>query len=465
MREYIDNFGQILNVKKVAALYSILYNAVWQNRKKMSKNRVDVIVIGAGPAGVSAAVTLARAGKEVLLVDRSDNAGDKNVFGGCIYAKQTAEIFPSFWETAPVERSVTENRIYMLTDYDSTMFAHRYSSKGSYKAFTVLRSRWDRWCVEQAKKEGVYFAPKTLVKELLIDNGKILGIKTQYENFYSDIIIAADGVNSLIAKQAGLRKNFKDSDVTLNVKEVIKIPRERLEDRFNLDENDGCACKIIGGPLKNMFAMGFLYTNSDSISIGLGVSLDELKKHNLKPYELLDELKEHPSISPLIKDGDVLEYSAHMIPEGRYDSIPKVYDNRIMLAGDAAGFVDNLHFEGTNLAMLSGKLAAETAVFAIDKGDFSASTLSLYYKKLKDSIILKDLKTHNNTIPFLKHNINTITSLYPELACEFFDMLHSADEIPKRTKYRKFLSKLIKSGCIQKSLPLGMFALEKCLKK
>ncbi len=431
----------------------------------MNRNKVNVIVVGAGPAGVSAAITLARAGKEVLLVDRGDAAGDKNVFGGCIYAKQTAEIFPSFWETAPVERTITENKIYMLSDFDSVQFSHRYSSKGSYKAFTVLRSKWDRWCVEQALKEGVYFAPKTLVKELLIENGKILGIQTGFEKFYSDIVIAADGVNSLIAKQTGLRKNFKDSDVTLNVKEVIKIPSQRLEDRFNLDSNEGCACRIIGGPLKDMFAMGFLYTNLDSISLGVGISLDELKKHNLKPYEILNELKEHPSVAPLIKDGETVEYSAHMIPEGRCDSIPKVYDNRIMLVGDAAGFVNNLHFEGTNLAMLSGKLAAETAILAINKGDFSASTLSLYYKKLKDSIILKDLKTHNNTISVLKRNINTITSLYPELACEFFDMLHNADCVPKQVKYRKFLSKIIKSGCIQKSIPLGMFALEKCLKK
>ena len=431
----------------------------------MENNRIEVIVIGAGPAGVSAAITLARAGRKVLLVDRADNAGEKNMFGGCIYAKQTAEIFPKFWETAPVERAITEHKIFMLTDYDSVQFSYRYASKGSYKAFTVIRANWDKWCVEQAQKEGVYFAPKTLVKELLTENGKAAGIQTQFEKFYCNLVIIADGVNSLLARQLGLRNEFKDSNVTLNVKEVYKLPKERINDRFNITDDEGVAAKIMGGPLKDMFALGFMYTNKDTISLGLGISLDELKKNKLKPYELLDELKEHPSIAPYIKEAEFVEYSAHMIPEGSFDFLPKVYDNRVMIAGDAAGFVNNMHFEGTNLAMLSGKLAAETAVFAFEKGDFSASTLSLYYKKLKNSIIIKDLRTHNDTIPVLKKNIKTITSLYPELACEFFDILSSADEIPKRAKYRRFLSKVLKTGAITKSVPLGIFAAEKCLKK
>ena len=431
----------------------------------MENNKTDVIVVGAGPAGVSSAITIARAGKKVVLIDRGDNAGDKNMFGGCIYTTQTADVFYNFKDEAPLERAVAEEKIIMLTDTQSAEFSHIHSQNQEYGSYTVIRQKWDKWCVEQAEKEGVYFAPKTLVRELLLENGKVAGIKTDTQSFRADMVIIADGVNSLLAKQIGLRNDFKSENVTLNVKEVWKLPRQRLEDRFNIDSDSGIAAKIIGGPLKNMFAMGFLYTNRDTISIGLGISLDELKKNKLKPFELLDELKEHPSIACYLKDAEFVEYSAHMIPEGSINNMPKLYDNRVLIIGDAAGFVNNIHFEGTNLAMLSGKLAAETAVFAIENGDFSAAALSLYYEKLKQSIVIKDLRTHYNTIPVLKRNIITITSMYPEFACQFFDILSNADGIPKRAKYRSFISKIFKSGIIPKSIPLGMFAIEKCLKK
>ena len=208
-----------------------------------------------------------------------------------------------------------------------------------------------------------------------------------------------------------------------------------------------------------------MFTNKDTITLGFGIGLDELKEKKIKPYELLEELKSHPSIHRYIKDGESIEYSAHLIPEGGLNSMPKVYDNRVMVIGDAAMMVNNIHMEGTNLAMLSGKLAAETAIFALEKGDCSASILSLYYKKLQNSIILKDMRTHKDTIPFIKKHINVITELYPELAEQFFEVLTTADEIPKRARYRRFVSTVLKSGVIQKSIPLGLFAIERCIKK
>lgn len=427
-------------------------------------DKFEVIVIGAGPAGVSSAITLAKSGKKVLLVERGDNAGDKNVFGGTIYARQTADIFPDFIKSAPIERAVEEQKIFMLTDTESSQFSYKYNAEEP-KAFTVIRAKWDRWAVEQAVKAGVYYAPKTLVKQLIVENGKILGIQTEFEKIYSEIVIIADGINSLFAKQIGLRNDIKDKDVSLSVKEVIELPKDVIENRFNLNENTGCACKILGGPLKNKMALGFMYTNKNSVVIGFSISLDDAKKYEIKPYELLDELKAHPTIAPYIKDGKIIEYCSHLIPEGGYNAIPKVYDNRVMIVGDAAMLVNNIHFEGTNLAMLSGKLAAETAIDALNRQDCSATSLSAYYKRLRNSIIIKDLKTHSNTIDVIKKNIYTITSLYPELACQFFDIMTSADEIPKRAKYRKFVSTFIRRKGIRATIPLVLLAIGKCFKK
>ncbi|MBQ3640519.1 FAD-dependent monooxygenase [bacterium] len=430
----------------------------------MENNKAEVIIVGAGPAGVSAAMTLAKAGKNVLLIDRADKAGDKNMFGGAIYAHQTEEIFPDFIQNAPIERNIVNQKIFMLNDKNSVQFEY-YNPENKDTTFTVYRSKWDRWAVEQAINAGAYFAPKTLVKELLIQDGRVVGVQTGLEKFYADIVIIADGVNSLLAKQLDFRKEIKDYDVTLNVKEVIRLPQNIIEQRFNLRGDEGTACKILGGPLKGMFALGFLYTNADTISIGYGVGLDELKKNKIKPYELLDNLKSHPSMERLISGGEVIEYSAHMIPEGGYNSMPKLFGNGVLIAGDAAMFVNNIHMEGTNLAMLSGKLAAETAIEALNNSDFSQKTLSLYEKKLKESIVLKDLHLHKNTIKVLSKNIKTITAEYPELAAEFFDIITNADGIPKYIKYRKFFKKILFSGVILKSIPLALFILEKCIKK
>ena len=431
----------------------------------MTDKKIDVIIVGAGPSGISAAKILADNNKKVLVVERGNDAGDKNMFGGAIYTHQTKEIFPEFWLNAPIERGISEQKIFMLTDKESNEISNNTYITENFKAYSVNRAKWDKWCIEEVIKKGGYYAPKTLVKELLIENGKVVGIQTELEKYYANIVIIADGVNSLLAKQLGLRKEIKDSDVTLNVKEVIKLPKQTLQDRFNIENNNGCACKILGGPLKDMFALGFLYTNKESISIGFGVGLDELKKLNKTPYELLDELKKHPAINKYIKDGETIEYSAHMIPEGGFNCIPKLYTNGAMIVGDAAMFVNNVHMEGTNLAMLSGKLAAETAIEAIDKNDFSKKTLSLYEKKIKNSIIYKDLKTHKNTIKVLKKNIKTITNLYPELISDFIQLISDADGIEKRTKYLCFVKKIITTGAIFKTIPLAIMAMGKCIKR
>ncbi len=410
----------------------------------MTENKVDVIIVGAGPAGISAGITLARANKNVLIIERGDYAGNKNMFGGAIYAKPTSDIFPNFWESAPLERHNVEHRYIVMSDNTSTTISYKNPQKASYNSFTVLRSKWDRWCAEEAKKAGAYIAPKTVVRELIKVNDKVIGIKTDIETFYADIVILADGVNSLLAKQIGLREEINDKSVAIGVKEVIKLPKEKIEDRFSLDENSGCICEVVGGPFKSMMGLGYVYTNKESVVVGLGVTLDELKKRQLKPYELLNELKAHPSIAPLIKGGELLEYSAHLIPEGGYKSIPKLYDNGVLIIGDAAMLVNNIHWEGTNLALMSGKYAAEVAIEAIDNKDFSANQLSLYQEKLERSFVMRDLKSYKDTIDIIHANSESFLGYYPQKICEFFETFTKVDSTPKSVAFRRYIKHFLK---------------------
>ena len=403
------------------------------------KEKINVIVVGGGPAGISSAITIARGGKKVVLIERGNFAGSKNVFGGAIYTQPMKEIFPDFEQNAPLERKNIEHRFAILGENDSTVISYRNPAAGSY---SVIRAKFDRWMANEAEKEGVYLVENTVVKNLITQNGKIIGVKTELEDYYADIVILADGVNSLLAKEIGLRKEINPHDVALSVKEVIKI--NNINDRFNLNDNEGCITEIFGGPMLSMLGLGFMYTNKNTITIGLGITLSDLIEKGLKPYEVLDKLKQHPTIAPLIKDGTLEEYSAHLIPEGGYKKVPRLYDNGIMVVGDAAMLVNNMHWEGTNLAMVSGKLAGETALEAINKDDYSKNTLKQYKQKLDKSFVMKDLKTYKDLMTIAGKKSDSFMGYYLKSINSFFEMFTTVDSIPKKEKYHEFIKKFFK---------------------
>lgn len=405
-------------------------------------NKTEVIVVGGGPAGIAAAITIARGGRKVVLIERGKFSGSKNVFGGAIYTQPTKEIFPDFEKTAPLERRNIEHRYAILSEDESTVVSYRNKKSQDYGSYTVIRAKFDRWMAQEARKEGVYIAEETVVRELISENGKITGVKTELEDYYADIVILADGVNSLLAKSVGLREDIECKDVALSVKEVFKIDKEKINDRFNIADDEGCIYEIFGGSMLGKLGLGFMYTNKESVSIGLGITLDDLAAGKVKPYELLDELKSHPAIAPLIKDGELLEYSAHLIPEGGYKKLPKLYSDGVMVTGDAAMLVNNLHWEGTNLAMISGKLAGETALIALKQNDFSASMLSRYQKKLENSFVLKDLKTYKDLMEIMHSRKASFLKYYLQKINAFFEMFVSVDSIPKRKKYLDFIKSI-----------------------
>ena len=403
------------------------------------ENKTEVIVVGAGPAGISCAITLARAGKDVVLIERGMFPGSKNMFGGAIYTDAVKEIFPNFETEAPLERKNIEHNFAILGETDSTTITYRKNNNSSY---SVIRGKFDRWMAQQAQKEGVYLVTETVVRELIKEKNKIVGVKTELEEYYADIVILADGVNSLLAKQIGLRKEIETKDVALSVKEVIKLDKDTINQRFNLKDDEGSIIEIFGGSMLGMLGLGFMYTNTDSVTIGLGITLNELVENNYRPFELLEQLKQHPSIVNLIEGGTLSEYSAHMIPEGGYKKIPKLTSNGVMIVGDAGMLVNNLHWEGTNLAMISGKLAGQTAIEALNKGDYSKKFLSNYEKALKDSFILKDMHTYRDLMDIAHSRKKAFFSYYFKKINAFFEMFTSSDGTPKRENYHNFIKSI-----------------------
>lgn len=362
----------------------------------MADERFDVVVVGAGPAGSAAALTMARAGLKVALIDRGEFPGAKNLFGGVLYRKQIEEIIPEFWKEAPLERVVTEQRLWILGSESAVTLSHRNEKyKNPPNAWTGLRAKFDLWFAGKAEQAGALPIYETVVTELLRENGRVVGVRTDRDHgdLRANLVIVADGVNSLLGKALGVHREWDPGEVSLAVKEIISLPKEKLQDRFNLEDNEGCTIEFVG-EMQQMAGLGFLYTNQDTLSLGVGVMVNDLKKRRVKPYEVLDALKQHPMIRRLIQGGEVKEYSGHLIPEGGFNSIPPLSGDGWMICGDAAQMVNAVHREGTNLAITSGRLAGEAAVLAHAKGDFSAAAFKQYDQSVKASFVHKDLKKY-----------------------------------------------------------------------
>jgi electron transfer flavoprotein-quinone oxidoreductase len=404
--------------------------------------KFDVIVVGAGPAGTSCALVCAQNGLNVLLIERGEYPGSKNVMGGVLYRKQMEQLIPEFWKEAPLERPVIEQRFWMMDTESVVQFGYKGLEWGvePYNNFTVLRAQFDQWFAKKAVEAGALLINETVVTECIVENGKVIGIRTDRPDgeVYADVVVLADGVNSLLSKQLGFHKEFRPDEVALTVMEVINLPKEKINDRFNLEDNQGCTIEIFGDSTKGNLGTAFLYTNKDSLNIGVGTTLSSMIKAKLKPYDLLDYLKTHPMVKPMLAGGESAEYLAHLIPEGGYRSVPKVAGNGVVVIGDAAQLVNAIHREGSNMAMHSGLLAAETVIEAKFRGDFSESSLNLYRRKLYDSFIIKDLEKYKDATHTFENN--------PQYFKEYVPMMNKAmskfftvDGTPKREKQKEIM--------------------------
>ncbi len=404
------------------------------------KQRFDAIVVGAGPAGCACGYTLAKAGLSTLVVERGKFAGAKNMWGGAFYGPALIQMFPNFLEEAPIERYISSHKLSLLST-DASLSAEFTSKKFAnppYNGFSVLRSKFDRWFASKAEQAGAIVATGLKAEDLIWDKNRVAGIKAGGDELPASVVVACDGVNSVMAEKAGLRGALSPRDIKQGVKEIIQLPRQLLEQRFNLTGEEGMAWEFIGSFNRGIPGGAFMYTNKESISVGIVAQLSSLAKNKIKADDILEEFKQHSLVSKLLTGGKLAEYSAHLIPVSGKAMIPTLFKDGFLAAGDAAALTlaTGLLLEGGNFAVVSGIAAAETIMRAKKMGDFSRKTLSYYPELLKQSFILKDLKTFKKAPLFLEKP--RIYSLYPELACELAEKIFTNDGKPRQKIWRRF---------------------------
>jgi electron transfer flavoprotein-quinone oxidoreductase len=417
----------------------------------MIEERFDAIVVGAGPSGNAAAYTMAREGLKVLQLERGEYPGSKNVQGAILYANALEKIIPDFREDAPLERHVIEQRLWTMdaTSYAGVHYRSDDFNEEKPNRYTIIRAQFDKWFSRKVRDAGVILLCETTVLELLRDaKGKVIGVRTDRGDgvVFADIVVLAEGVNGLVGQRSGLRPEVLPDNVALAVKEMHFLPREVIESRFNLQGNEGVVIEAMGTITAGMTGTGFLYTNQESISIGIGCIVSDFAESEQTPYGLLDAFKNHPSIKPLLANSECKEYAAHLIPEGGYKAIPELYGDGWLIVGDAGQFVNAVHREGSNLAMTTGRIAGETIAWLRRRKDAPTKiNLTEYKRRLDESFVMKDLKKYKNIPEFLHGNKQQMFGLYPKLLSGAAQTWFRVDGTDKRTKEKEIMRSFRKS--------------------
>ncbi|PAP97481.1 MULTISPECIES: FAD-binding protein [Mesorhizobium] len=402
----------------------------------------DAIVVGAGMSGNAAAYTLASQGLKVLQLERGEYPGSKNVQGAIMYANMLEKIIPDFRDDAPLERHLVEQRLWVMDNTSHTGIHYRSDDFNEAKPnrYTIIRAQFDKWFSRKVREAGATVLCETTATELVRDgNGKVIGVRTDRAGgvVFANVVVLAEGVSGLLGTRAGLREMPKPETVALAVKEMHFLPEEVIGQRFGVKGDEGCVIEAVGTISRSMAGLGFLYTNKESISLGIGCLVSDFAATLESPSALLDAMKNHPSIRPLIAGSEVKEYAAHLIPEGGYRAIPQLFGDGWVIVGDAAQLNNAIHREGSNLAMTSGRVAAEAIIKVKSRnGPMTKGNLALYKTMLDESFVIKDLKKYKDMPALLHTNSSNFFTSYPRLMSYAAQSFMRVDGTPKIEKER-----------------------------
>ena len=405
--------------------------------------KVECIVVGGGLAGLAAAYGLARDGVEVMVLERGNYSGSKNVTGGRLYVRALRHVFPELWDDAPFERPVAHELITLLGDGAATTveLASQRLAGPSPQSYTVQRARFDQWFADKATAAGAMVVSDMKADELLLDGDRVIGVRAGGDEVGADVTIVAEGVLGLLASGAGLREQPRPADHAVGFKEIIELPAGVIEDRWRLNEGEGAAQLFMGEVSRGMTGGGFLYTNRDSIALGVVVAMDQLRTRTdgLESWQLLDAFKETAQIKPLVRGGTLAEYSAHAVFEGGADRLPRPYGAGYLLAGETAGFALNalVTVRGMDLAIASGWAAARAALAARAAGDSSAATLSVYERFLRETFVTAAMQAGRGVRQAIENR--RLFTEYPGAVARLLEGFFAVDDDSQATLLRTSL--------------------------
>lgn len=413
----------------------------------MSEDKFDAIIVGAGLAGSVCAHVLASAGLETLVVERGNSAGAKNVSGGRLYAHSLEHLLPGFADEAPIERLITREKISFMTSTGCTTLDYAAQADPNHfsRSYSVLRANFDSWLAGKAEDAGASMITGIRVDDLIVRNGTVCGIVAGDEEMLADVVVLADGVNSMLAEKLGMGTKVTPHHCAVGVKEIIELGEERINDRFGCMGNEGTAWLIAGTPSDNLMGGAFLYTNKETVSLGVVFGLHNIQRAGNTVPQMLENVKNHPAIAPVIAGGKMVEYSAHLVPEGGLDMLPRLAGNGVLLTGDAAGLCLNVGYtvRGMDMAIASGEAAAKAIIEAKSKGDFSTVGLAGYEAALKESFVLKDMELYKHMPKFL--DTDRMYREYPEMVTGIMHDLFAVNG-PSKPLRRKLFPHLRRAG-------------------